>query len=155
MREPDPDGTAEDEGGGLDARAQLHALEACDADSYERGYGHGYSRGRGPDDDGRDWDDDGTYRDYEQGYDQGYDVGQHVSLCGAHEEDDAGPDPGGPMHDSWYDDGEEFEDAESRDAWFESHYDPSEWGDSEACWLRAEHAMHRLSGLLDTWPLTS
>ena len=75
--------------------------------------------------------DDGTYRDYEQGYDQGYDVGQHVSLCGAQDED-AGPDPGGPMHDSWHDDGEDGEDAESHDAWFESHYDRSEWGDSEA-----------------------
>ena len=101
------------------------------ADSYERGYGHGYSRGRGPADDGRDWDDDGGYLDYEQGYDQGYDVGQHVSLRGAQDED-AGPDPGGPMHDSWYDDGEDGEDAESHDAWFESHYDQSEWGDSEA-----------------------
>ena len=114
------DGTAEDEGGGLDARAQLHALEACDADSYERGYGHGYSRGRGPDDDGRDWDDDGGYLDYEQGYDQGYDVGRHVSLR-AQDGDDAGPDPGGSVHDSWYDDGEDGEGAEY-DAWFESHY---------------------------------
>ena len=64
------------------------------------GYSHGYCHGRGPDDDGRDWDDDGGYRDYEQGYDQGYDVGQHV-LRGAQDED-AGPDPGSPMHDSWY-----------------------------------------------------
>ena len=127
----DADGTADDEGGGLDARAQLHALEACDADSYERGYGHGYSRGRGPDDDGRDWDDDGGYRDYEQGYEQGYDVGQHVSQRGAQDEDDAGPDPGGSVHDSWYDDGEDGEGAEY-DAWFESHYDQSEWDDSEA-----------------------
>ena len=31
-----------------DARAQL-PLEACDADSYERGYSHGYCHGRGPD----------------------------------------------------------------------------------------------------------
>ena len=71
------------------------------------------------------------HRDYEQGYDQGYDVGQHVSLRGAHDED-AGPDPGGPMHDSWYDDGEDGEDAESYDAWYEGHYDQQEWGESEA-----------------------
>ena len=54
----DADGATEDEGegrwAGPDARAQ-HALEACDADSYDRGYGHGYHHGRGPDDDGRDW----------------------------------------------------------------------------------------------------
>ena len=121
------------EGGGPDARAQL-ALEACDADSYERGYGHGYCHGRGPDDDGRDWDDDGMYRDYEQGYERGYDVGQHVGLRDAHD-DDAAPDPVGPAYDPWWRhecDDDEDEAAESHDAWFEGHYDRSEWGDSEA-----------------------
>ena len=74
---------------------------------YGRGYGHGYCHSRGPDDDGRDWDDDaGMYRDYEQGYEQGYDVGQHVSLRGAHD-DDAAPALGSPAHDPWYDDSED------------------------------------------------
>ena len=39
--------------------------------------------------------------------------------------------PAAGIHDSWYDDGEDGEDAEY-DAWFESHYDQSEWDDSEA-----------------------
>ena len=130
----DADGATEDEGegrwAGPDARAQ-HALEACDADSYDRGYGHGYHHGRGPDDDGRDWDDDGMYRDYEQGYEQGYDVSQQVGLHGAHDED-AAPAPDSPAHDPWYDDDEDGETAESYDDWYESHYDQSEWGDSGA-----------------------
>ena len=57
-------------------------------------------------------------------------MGRHVSLR-AQDEDDTGPDPGGSVHDSWYDDGEDGEGAEY-DAWFESHYDQSEWDDSEA-----------------------
>ena len=130
----DADGAAEGEGGGRwagpDARAQC-ALEACDADSYDRGYGHGYHHGRGPDDDGRDWDDDGRYRDYEQGYEQGYGVSQQVGLHGAHDED-AAPAPDSPAHDPWYDDDEDGESHEDYDAWFESHYDQSEWGDSGA-----------------------
>ena len=38
----------------------------------------------------------------------------------------AAPDPGGPAYDPWWrhwcDDDEDGEDAESHDAWFESHY---------------------------------
>ena len=45
-------------------------------------------------------------------------MGRHVSL--REQDEDAGPDTGGPMHDSWYNDGEDGEDAEY-DAWFESH----------------------------------
>ena len=78
-----------------------------------------------------DWDDDGGYRDYEQGYEQGYDVSQQVGLHGAHDED-AAPAPDSPAHDPWYDDDEDGESHEDYDAWFESHYDQSEWGDSGA-----------------------
>ena len=61
---PEPAAKEEDEGrwARLDACAE-HALEACDADSYDRSYGHSYHHGRGTDDDGRDWDDDGMYCD--------------------------------------------------------------------------------------------
>ena len=81
-------------------------------------------------------DDDGMYRDYEQGYDQGYDVSQHISLRGAHD-DDTAPAPGSPTRDSWYewydDDVMKTERPQSRMMdWYESHYNQSEWGDSEA-----------------------
>jgi hypothetical protein len=111
-------------------------LEACDADArragFESGYGHGYHHGSCQE---GECDGGDRYEGYESGYRAGYDAADFD----AQDEIEEGPPS----------DGEDY------DAWFESHYDQSEWGDSGAWWLRAEHAMHRISGLLVTWPLTS
>ena len=54
-------------------------------------------------------------------------MGQHVTLRGGHNDDEG---PGSPVHDSWYDDEEDGETAESYEAWYEGRY--AEWDESEA-----------------------
>ena len=85
-------------------------LDACDADArragYDSGYDHGYHHGSCPE---GGCDDGDRYEGYEDGYQAGYDAADLDAQDETVEETE-----------------------ESFDAWFEGHYDQSEWGDSGA-----------------------